>query len=229
MDTFRHVILTRFNVRVEQSDPPGSDWLEHRFWLFERFCLPSVKAQTCGDFVWVIFCNPDIPRHFLDRIGDYAQWKMLRPIFFRNVFDRGMVRTAVADLARGHSHLITSRLDNDDAICRTFVETIQSGFRAQNFEFLNFTNGYILDTAADGRIWSGRHTSNSFISLVERTADYSTVYCGNHMDLREQGPVTQIAEPAAWLQVVHGRNLSNQVWGTPGPAIDLYETFGIRQ
>jgi len=229
MDTFRHVILTRFNVRVEQSDPPGCDWLEHRFALFERFCLPSVKAQTCGNFVWILFCDPDIPGPFLDRIGAYAQWKTLRPIFFRNVFDRGMAVAAVSDLTRGHSHLITSRLDNDDAICRTFVESIQRSFRGQKFEFFNFTNGYILDTNADGRIWSGRHTSNAFISLVERAADRSTVYCGNHMDLDRQGPVTQIAEPAAWLQVVHGRNLSNRVWGTPGPAIDLYQTFGIGQ
>jgi hypothetical protein len=228
MDTFRHVILTRFNVKVEQSGRPGSDWLEHRFELFERFCLPSVQAQTCGNFVWIVFCDPEIPQPFLDRIGAYAQWKTLRPIFFRNVFHQGMAQAAVADLARGHSHLITSRLDNDDAICRTFVESIQHRFRSQPFEFLNFTNGYIMDTSAGGRIWLGRHSSNAFVSLVERAADYSTVYCGNHMDLDRQGPVVQIAEPAAWLQVVHGRNLSNQVWGTPAPAIDLRQAFGIK-
>jgi hypothetical protein len=228
MDTFRHVILTRFNVKIEQSDRPGSDWLEHRFSLFERFRLPSVKAQTCGNFVWVIFCDPDIPLPFRDRIFAYAQWKTLRPIFFRNVFEQGMARAAVSNLARGHSHLITSRLDNDDAICRTFVESVQHRFRSQEFEFLNFTNGYILDTDDGGRVWSGRHTSNAFISLVERTADYSTVYCGNHTELHRQGPVTQIPEPAAWLQVVHGRNLSNRVWGARDPGIDLCNTFGIQ-
>jgi hypothetical protein len=63
---------------------------------------------------------------------------------------------------------------------------------------------------------------------VERTTNYSTVYCDNHMELDRQGPVEQIDRPAAWLQVAHGRNLSNEVWGTPEPALDLYETFGIR-
>jgi hypothetical protein len=229
MDTFQHVILTRFNVKVEQSDPPGPDWLEHRFRLFERFCLPSVEAQTCGNFVWVIFCDPDIPVAYRNRILAYAQWKTLRPIFFRNVFEQGMVRAAITDLVRGRSHLITSRLDNDDAICRTFVESVQQRFRGQNFEFLNFTNGYILDTGQHGRIWSGRHCSNAFISLVESAADYSTAYCGNHTELGRQGPITQIAEPAAWLQVVHGRNLSNRVWGTPEPGLDLFRNFGISQ
>jgi hypothetical protein len=229
MDTFRHVILTRFNVKIEQSRPPGSDWLEHRFSLFERFCLPSVKAQTCGNFVWIIFCDPDIPLSFRERIRAYAQWATLRPIYFRNVFEQGMARAAVASLTSGCSHLITSRLDNDDAVSRTFVESIQQNFRSQSFEFLNFTNGYILDTSGEGRLWSGRHASNAFISLVERTTNYSTVYCGNHMELDRQGPIEQIARPAAWLQVVHGRNLSNEVWGTPEPELDLYDTFGIRQ
>jgi hypothetical protein len=226
MDSFRHVILTRFNVKIEQSAPPGNDWLDHRFSLFERFCLPSVKAQTCGNFVWVIFCDPEIPPAFLERIRGYAQWETLRPIFFRNVFQQGMAQAAVTELARGYSHLITSRLDNDDAICRTFVESVQRNFRGQEFEFLNFTNGYIWN---DGQVWSGRHASNAFISLVERTPDYSTVYCGNHMELDQRGPIVQIAEPAAWLQVVHERNLSNRIWGAPETRIDLYRSFGIRQ
>jgi hypothetical protein len=224
METFRHVILTRFNVKIEQSAPPGTAWLEDRFSLFERFCLPSVQAQTCGDFVWVIFCDPDIPARYRDRIAEYTRWSTLRPIYFRHQFEGGMVRAAVAELAKGYTHLITSRLDNDDAICRTYVESVQQRFRGQQFEFLNFTNGYVW---CDGRVWSARHGSNPFISLVERADRYSTVYCGNHMDLHEQGPVVQIAEPAGWLQVVHGRNLSNRVWGTPCPDLDISSEFAI--
>lgn len=225
MDTFRHIILTRFNVKIEQSAPPDADWLEHRFAQFERFCLPSVMAQTCRNFVWVIFCDPEIPALFRSRIQEYARWPALRPIFFRHVFDQGMARAAVAELARGYSHLITSRLDNDDAICRTYVESLQRNFCGQEFEFLNFTNGYIWQ---EGRVWSGQHSSNAFISLVERASHYSTVYCGNHMELDQQGPIRQIAAPAGWLQVVHGRNLANQVWGTPAGGVNLTEDFAIR-
>jgi hypothetical protein len=225
MRTARHVILTRFNVKIEQAGPPDLDWLEHRFSLFERFCLPSVQAQSCGNFVWLLFCDPDIPASFRDRIRTYAQWKTLQPIFFRHVFDQGMARAAVAELVRGYSHLITTRLDNDDAICRTFVEAVQREFRGQDFEFLNFTNGYIWE---DSRIWAGRHASNPFMSLVERAQAYSTIYCGNHMELNQQGPILQIPAPAAWLQVVHGNNLANRVWGTPEAGIDLSRDFEIR-
>lgn len=222
MNTFRHVILTRFNVKIEQAPPASSEWFEHRFSLFERFCLPSVEAQTCTNFDWLVFCDPDIPTSFKARLGGYSR---VLPIYFRNVFNQGMVRAAVSEIARGSSHLITTRLDNDDAISRTFVECVQGNFHGQSFEFLNFTNGYIWE---DGRIWSGRHTSNAFISLVERVQDYLTVYCGNHMELNQRGPVAQISEPAAWLQVVHGRNLSNRAWGTPEREIDLYGKCGIK-
>ncbi len=225
MNTFRHVILTRFNVKIEQAQPPGEDWLEHRFSLFERFCLPSVTAQTCSEFDWILFCDPEIPPQYLDRIRTYSRHFAIRPIYFRNRFDQGMVQAAVADLTRGYTHLITTRLDNDDAICRTFVETIRSHFRSQQYEFLNFTNGFIWQ---DGQVWSGRHSSNAFISLVEEVRNYSTVYCGNHMELHQQGPIVQIAEPAAWLQVVHGRNLSNQAWGQPEHGLDLSGAFAIR-
>ena len=223
--SFRHLILTRFNVKIEQAAPPDQDWLEHRFSLFERFCLPSVKAQTCTNFVWVLFCDPDIPQSFRDRIRSYAQWPQLQPIYFRHQFDSGMVRATVAELARGYSHLITTRLDNDDAICRTFVESVQRCFNGQSFEFLNFTNGYVWQ---EGRIWSARHCSNPFMSLIEGTENYSTIYCGNHMELSQQGAIVQIEHPAAWLQIVHTRNLSNRVWGKPCPEVDLHADFKIR-
>jgi hypothetical protein len=209
---FRHLILTRFNVRIQQCDPPGAEWLAHRFDLFERFCFPSVRAQTCGNFDWVLFCQPGMPDAMRARIREYSEWKTFQPVYFRSVFEQAMVRAAIADLVRGYSHVITTRLDNDDAICRTFVETLQQNFTGQDFEFLNFTNGYIRER---DRLYRGRHESNPFISLVERTEDFSTVYCDNHMDLAQLGPIRQIAEPAAWMQVVHEHNLSNQAWGQP--------------
>ena len=224
MPRFRHLILTRFNVRIEQNAPPSRDWLEHRFDLFERFCLPSVHSQTNANFDWVVFCHPGMPVALLERMEALREWKAFRPIYFYSVFDQAMVRAAISELVHGFSHLITTRLDNDDAVSRTFIETIQKHFTGQDFEFLNFTNGYIWQ---QGTVYSGQHWSNPFISLVERAENYATVYCGNHMDLDRMGRIVQIPEPAAWLQVVHGRNLLNHAWGQPLPPDTWPEHFGI--
>ena len=49
--TLQHFILTRFNILLWRKDKSGSpvrsrEWLEHRFSLFERFCLPSLMGYV---------------------------------------------------------------------------------------------------------------------------------------------------------------------------------------
>jgi N-acetylglucosaminyl-diphospho-decaprenol L-rhamnosyltransferase len=224
MSDFRHLILTRFNMRIEQCEPRGLDWLDHRFAIFERFCLPSVRSQTNQNFEWLVFFHPDMPEACKERVRAYSEWRAFRPVYFRSVFDLAMVQSVASDLANGYSHLITTRLDNDDAICRTFVDAIQQRFAEQDFQFLNFTNGYIWK---EGHLYPAQHFSNAFVSLVERAEKCSTVYCRNHMELDHVGPILQIQDAAAWLQVVHGRNLSNDAWGTAEEPCDLHENFGI--
>ena len=52
MENYSHFIITRFNLNLYAQDkhdlPTRTDrWLEHRFEVFERYCLPSVAAQSC--------------------------------------------------------------------------------------------------------------------------------------------------------------------------------------
>ncbi len=69
-------------------------------------------------------------------------------------------------LCTGTTHLITTNLDNDDAIHARFVEHIQNEFTGQRREFLNFTNGFLFDTIRE-LLYVRRHRSNPFVSLVE--------------------------------------------------------------
>ena len=224
MTRFRHLILTRFNVKIPEYDTPGPEWLEHRLGLFERFCLPSLQNQSNLDFDWLLFCDKDSSQNFRARIQKYSKWSNVRAVFVEGYFTQATVQLAVADFAKGFTHLITTRLDNDDAVCRNFVEIVQNHFSGQDFEFLNFTKGYIWH---NGKIYAGEHQTNSFISLVEKTEEISTVFCGNHMRLSRLGPIRQIEQPAGWLQVVHSRNLVNAVWGRPVATEIVYGQFGI--
>jgi hypothetical protein len=224
MGPFRHVILTRFNVRLPEHRPRGKDWLTHRFRFFERFCLPSVRSQSHRNFDWVIFFDAATPREFVDRIQQCHELRAFRPVYVDGHFTQGTVQKAVSPLIAGCEHVITTRLDNDDAICRDFVAVIQDHFAAQKFTFLNFTHGYVWHR---NDLYRVRHLSNSFISLVEQTGNVSTVFAGNHMHLSALGPVQQIPKPAAWMQVVHDRNLVNEVWGVPCPIQELRGSFEI--
>ena len=68
---FTHVIMTRFNMPTPGREShirsrPG--WLAGRFELFERYCLPSIAAQTTRDFHWVVYFDVETPPEFRARI-----------------------------------------------------------------------------------------------------------------------------------------------------------------
>ena len=68
---FTHAIMTRFNVaRPKRSDPIRLDpeWLAGRFDLFEKYCLPSVAAQTARDFHWLVYFDAATPEPLRARI-----------------------------------------------------------------------------------------------------------------------------------------------------------------
>ena len=124
--------------------------------------------------------------------------------------------------------LITTRLDNDDALHRDALKTVRAQLRGQSFEFVNLRRGLVL---ANGKFSVIAEGSNPFISLIEKKAQrpFTTVWCGEHLNLGRKGPIRQVPGGPHWLRTVHERNLSNTRRGarcayTPER---LKEEFGI--
>ncbi|WP_119166859.1 glycosyltransferase [Algihabitans albus] len=209
-----HFILTRFNVlRVKQTqaDAPGLDWLTHRFDLFERFCLPSVLNQNETNFRWLIYFDEKTPDQFQERVRSYSDRRIL-PIF---VPPGGATLDKVkahirSELAEQTPWLLTTRLDNDDAIARDFCSRLRGSVTSLEPQALNFSNGVIY---ADGRVFRHSDRSNAFISALERTSNFETAWHGFHTEVSKFLPVKQIDSPPMWIQVVHDRNISNIVRG----------------
>ena len=73
-----HFILTRFNLLLWNKDKEGkkvrsASWLEHRFELFERCCLPSIVAQTYQEFEWIVLFDSTTPEIYKEKIADYQK------------------------------------------------------------------------------------------------------------------------------------------------------------
>jgi hypothetical protein len=121
------------------------------------------------------------------------------------------------------SHLITTRLDNDDGLCVDFIQRVQAEFRGQRSEVINFTYGYVW---RNGRIYWHADRSSPFASLIECTANIRTVWPRWHTRLSELAPIIQVADQPMWLQVVHGANVRNRTRGVRQPAelcgVDLW-------
>ncbi|MCM0589817.1 MAG: glycosyltransferase [Gloeotrichia echinulata DVL01] len=233
MKNFQHFIITRFNVRVDYSNSRigiNPDWLTHRFKLFDKFCYSSLRGQSNQNFKWLIFFDSETPEEFKNKIQEYSKWQNIIPIYLDSEFTNRISReTVLNNLNNNVEYLITTRLDNDDAVSKQFVDLIQSSFKKQKFEFLNFTCGYVL---SNRKLYEFNYLNNPFMSLIERVNErnidgFKTIVCGEHTKLSLMGKIEQVKTKPTWLQVIHDKNVSNRVRGIRQPIKRLGDDFSI--
>ena len=223
MSKIEHFLITRFNVlpKFDIIDDGSWDreWLNHRFNLFEKFCYPSVVNQTNQNFRWIVFFHSKTPDIFKQKINEYATWENFIPVYVKDRYTLESNKSIILDqLSNNTEYLITSRLDSDDAISKDYIATIQDNFAEQEFEFINFSYGYVLHSHKFHKLYIFKYLQNPFVSLVERVNEFSdigfqTVFCADHTQLYSQGNVKQIKDEPGWMQLIHGKNHNNRVRG----------------
>ncbi len=217
MTQFSHFFLTKFNVRSFPDLKPGCDpvWLEKRFNLFDQFCFPSVSNQSNQNFKWLVFFDIDTPEDFKQRIDAYSKrWNNFVPVYLSCPLPYGQFPDEVRDVVRHYipadcKYLITTWLDNDDAIHKDYVQMIQDNFSQQESETINFIFGYQL---SEGKLYFDFEFSNHFISLIEKydAASFKTCLCRPHKELYEVcKSAKKIFCKPVWIEVVHGSNYMN--------------------
>ena len=99
--------------------------MEHRWRLFEAFCLPSVQCQTAARFRWLVRFDPATPEAHRQRFRRLtAGMTNVSPLWRAEPFSAaiGALLDPSAEL------LLTTRLDNDDALHRTAMARIRAGW-----------------------------------------------------------------------------------------------------
>jgi hypothetical protein len=219
---FTHLILTRFNLKRLEGNPPARGWLERRFDLFDRFCYPSLRTQSNDNFTWLVFFDTDTPQAFRGRIEEYARWKKFIPVFTGSEIFFGFhfppeLRPTILNHIDDHCRfLITSRLDNDDAVHKDYVQMIQKSFDRQKLEAVNLLYGWQLYRK---KLILCQIESNPFISLIEEFDESTirTVYVRGHGMISQICPVKNIVNKTkpAWMQVIHYDNRVNRRMSGP--------------
>jgi hypothetical protein len=209
-----HVILTRFNLPSKGPESlirAKDGWLQRRVAFFEQYTIPSVVAQTVSGCHWIVYFDPESPRWLLERLGPHAASGVFTPIFreeatWREVGEDARQLTG----ARGRL-LITTNLDNDDALAADFLARIQRLARPGETLALFLEQGLI---AFGERAYLRCDRDNAFCSVAEPwTKEPATAWRDWHTMLRKHMPVIVSAGAPGWLQVVHGENVSNRVRG----------------
>lgn len=229
----KHFLLTRFNLHLYKRDKyfrtiNPDRWLEHRFELFERFCLPSIAAQTTHDFEWLILFDKHTPQVYKERIKRHVQkYPFISPIaveaqygcYYPQIFQKA-IRNRLEKAQQNDEQatsVLTTRLDNDDALAPDFVARVQAA--SQDLaprSFITFRYGVQYFTELEIAL-KLVYPHNHFLTYVE-TPDkdhrVQTAYAfGDHTNLFNYPNVfvheLKDEDNMAWMEVVHTKNVAN--------------------
>lgn len=219
---FSHYLITRFNLKTPMWDVTKNnetlltdEWLEHRLWLFENFCFPSVAAQVNKNFQWLIYFDvttPEAYRKEVDRIiGNNKNVRIFyiegMPAFYPEI------QKHIAAEAAGSPYLITSMLDNDDCISRNYIDEVQKQFDKQDYMVIDLIKGYSLQIKPVIMLGKKEHIYNPFISLIEKNDNPMTVWSKGHNHWKKETRIKHMTGKRLWLSIIHEKNKVNEFDG----------------
>lgn len=223
MTKFYHLLITIFNVKETIADDVNQlhQWTVKRYGLFEKYCLPSVLAQSEKNFEWLILIDsstkPEV-REKLEYLQTQHQFIFLVELNEISELVDGIRQFALRQ-KKSVEHIVTTRFDNDDLLHEDFIKKTQE-LVSKSFEnrVINLEDGYTLKvTEHPYLLFKTKMQENPFISLVEPyNEEMLTVrkWIHNHWGkyLKVQNVTT--TNPM-WIQLIHRNNVSNDVMGKP--------------
>ena len=234
---FSHFLITRYNVPLEgwEIDKAGTStrdesWLKHRQHLFTTYCVPSVRHQTEKNFRWLIYCDPVTPSPFLHPMKEAIAGIKGAEIIQVSGYEECMSHIDDRLSQSGTDFVITSRLDNDDALGIIYMQTIQQHFIPHDKIILNLLNGHGYDVNAQVATRLKKIRKNHFGSLIEvRKSE------GGHTSIRgfQHGAppadfsTLNLHDKFGWLKIFHERNMKSTPFGYPVFRSDFAKWYGI--
>lgn len=192
--------------------------LDARFRLFERLTIPSLVAQTDGDFTLVAVIGLEFPTGARDRLqAALARLPNSRivalPPMYHYPATQAAFDTVLDDRA---THLTSFRIDDDDAVDRNLIARLRetsrrlSGLKGGKTPFaIGFNRGFFLEIGPTG---------NSLYDVVEKmplgvglglcapVERRENIFARNHRLLPQFFDCWTDAETPAFIRTVHEGN-----------------------
>jgi hypothetical protein len=220
---YKHFIITRFNLKFgghfnkDKSGLPTQTktWLDERFHLFEKYCFPSIQNQTCLNFTWFVLFDIETPDEYKNKLVELEKvFSNFKPLFLKSgdfaCVSRVLNEEVEKRIDSSTTHIITSRIDNDDTFNIRIIEEIQKRFFEQDDEFLNFEYGLQYDVSKKILV-EFNYKKNHFLSRIEKLRyPIHTVLSEDHTQVDNIARVSNILiDEPMWIEVVHQSNVSN--------------------
>jgi len=222
MIKFKHFIITQFNLRLWNKDklnrPTYTDeWLEKRFILFEKNCLPSFINQINKNFIWICLFDERTPEKYLDKIDTYKKEMPQLQTYFLNKEETadwlGYTKNRIGTfLSEEDEYIVTTNVDNDDAIHCSMIQKIRDMINENPQEILySFNLGYQY-FSKPGVILKMKYPHNHFLTLTEKnTPAFNTIKACGHAKARKIYKTLDIKGEPYWIEFVHDNNVNNDL------------------
>jgi hypothetical protein len=221
-----HFLITRFNLKKNDwthdknsKQVLDEDWHERRIKIFKDYCFPSVINQTTKKIKWLIFFEKssyDLVSHLIFKlkkhnfiepqfVEGYEEFQLLLPEIIRNYRNKNNYK------------VLTTRLDNDDALHKDFALRLQQAAVREIHHslpcLLYFPFGLFLEIGRKPRLGGLLYKNNQFLSLLEEYETViKTIYGEEHHKWNQLQKFT-VNNDFFWLQISHDDNQVNRFKG----------------
>ncbi len=221
--TASHGIITRFGIGVFDET-----WFEHRFLLFQSLVLPSIRNQTRRDFVWLICIGVDTLASVEERLHELVRDIDNAVLLKMSGFEHRKCVNYLRDISppEKSTHIITTRLDDDDALQFDFVKKVSEFYDSiapaaggDEGTVLTFTSGYLLNLV-DGTIRRQvRDNVTAGLTLIAPRKFDGSIHSRTHSKIHEYakargfGYVRLETDNPMWIYTRHRHTESGLVKG----------------
>lgn len=243
MDTFKHFIITRFNLRFDKASwnndknnntTLSSDWMSYRMDLFRNYCLPSVLNQSCNNFEWHIYLDSNTSSLIKKEFSQLSQNnRLINPIYLDGAkdFQTRYKENILSNVDKTTKYVITSRLDNDDILHSEYVSRIQNEFDFQKHQAINFLKVLMISPKTKSKLHIDYQFSNHYVSLIEElvNGEIKGVYSKKDRQWDVAGEITQIIDKPYVMETINDKNLLNTFRGFPVVKVTSLKEFGLKE
>ena len=223
------IVATRFNLHLhfksnkkEKTDIPNDYYkneiyLKKRFKLFKQFTLNSMINQSTKPDEWIILLHEETPKGIVaefERLKN--EYSFIQLMFFSDSESDNWVTIFSKYLRKKYNGIIlTIRIDNDDAICNTFIqymsECVIEHAKAYTSCFVSAIHGMQYNTYNDDII-DYHYLENHFLGYYCNSKDkFNNVYCYEHTKIDLGKTISMQSKKPLWMEVLHDSNYGNDI------------------